>query len=69
MLNLYTVVGIVQVTELVNGVLTEKECNFQHVVQADSEDEVDDKVLDYYFEKSGDISYSVVEISIFDFIK
>lgn len=69
MIKYFTAVGKVNVTTLTERGHNISECDFNHVVQADSNDEAHEKVIAYYSDKSQYYEmFSVLEIEIFDFI-
>lgn len=69
MIKYFTAVGKLNYKELKEEGFVECECNFNHVVQAENDDEAHEKVIAYYSDK-GDYyeRFEVLEIEIFDFI-
>ena len=71
MIKYFTAVGQVTVTEYDKSynIIDRKYCKFNHVVEADSSQEAEDKVIEYYLEKGTNLrNFGLDPIEIFDFI-
>lgn len=71
MIKYFTAVGKVSVTEYDKNynVIDRTLCKFSHVVQADTSEEAEEKVIGYYVDKGTNLyNFSLASIEIFDFI-